>query len=158
MNPTEPPASDPGRSPLIFDWRHRPQTWLKLTGFLLIALFGHLAAFLLFRLRTPPLARAMPLPASITLAPAWPVDPTEAAGPRAMSRRPSPAETADLELPENAVPPPRQPGFSAHVMARQPWPPRPEHAAWPVISGVSEMVLPAATPAPPTEEPADEPR
>ena len=67
MNPTEPPASAPEESPLMFDWRHRPRTWLKLTGFLSIALFGHLAAFLLFRLRTPPLARAMPLPASITL-------------------------------------------------------------------------------------------
>lgn len=158
MSRPGPPAAGPDGAPLIFDWRHRPRTWLKLTGFLLIALLGHVAAFVLFRLRTPPLARAMPLPASLTLAPAWPIDPAEAAGPRATTSMPSPAETADLELPENAAPDPRQPSFSTHVMARQPWPSRPERAAWPEISGVSEMAWPPATPAPPTEEPADEPR
>ena len=71
---------------------------------------------------------------------------------------PSPAETADLELPEQTPAEPHRPTFADHAIARQPWPSRPERAAWPEVSGVSRPVLPPASPAPPSERPADPPR
>jgi len=139
MTPAPPPA-------LIFDWRHRPRTWLKLSFFLILALAGHLAGFLLFSVRTPPPARAMPVPASIALAPVPAADPAAAAGHAAMAGLASPAESADLDLPEQTPPEPHVPSYADHVMARQPWPGRPEPAAWPEISGVSQPALPPTAP------------
>jgi len=143
---------------LVFDWKHRPRTWHRLSFWLLLVLIGHLAGFVLFRVRTPAPARAMPVPAGIVLAPhressaADPDVPAPAAGLL------SPAETADLELPEHASSLPHLPSFADHEIARQPWPARPERAAWPEVSAVSRPVLPPVQPSPPSERPADPPR
>jgi hypothetical protein len=162
MTPSAPPPeagpSVPAAPTLIFDWRHRPRTWLKLTFWLMLVLVAHLAGFVLFSVRTPPPARAMPVPASLVLAPAEATDSAETAGRTPLTGLPSPAETADLELPEQTPAEPHRPTFADHAIARQPWPSRPERAAWPEVSGVSRPVLPPASPAPPSERPADPPR
>lgn len=158
--PTDPPAAASG---LIFDWKHRPRTWSRLTFWLVVVLAAHVAGFVLFSVRTPPPERAMPVPASLVLAPAQSADPAEAAGHAPLAGPLSPAESADLDLPENTPVDPHIPAFATHTLARQPWPARPEPAAWPEISKVTQPVLPppaADRPASPEapEAPAAPPR
>jgi len=149
--PTPPPSSG-----LLFDWHHRPRTWATLSFWLLLVFLVHVAAFLVFRVRMPSPARAMPVPATIALAPADIVDPSDPVGHTALAALLSPDESADLDLPEHEPADPHVPAFADHVIARQPWPPRPEPAAWPEVSQVSQPVLPAPTR--PSESPADPPQ
>lgn len=160
MNPPPPDAAPPppGGAGLIFDWRHRPRTWPRLTFWLILVLAVHVAGFVVFRVRTAPPARAMPVPASVVLAPAHGPEAALSSGHASLTGQLSPAESADLDLPEQAPVDPHVPAFANHAVARQPWPPRPEIPAWPEVSGVSQPVLPPATPAPPSEEPAPPPR
>ncbi len=126
---------------LVFEWRHRPRTWLKLSFWLVLALLAHLGCFYLFSVRTPPPARAVPLPASVILA-GRSVDPLlmPAADPAAHIAVP----TAGLDLPEIDGPAPYVPSFEGHTLPRDPWPARPTLLAWPDVSGISEPVLPPA--------------
>jgi hypothetical protein len=158
-SPAAPPSKpDPAPPSLIFDWKHRPHTWARLTFWLFLVLIAHLAGFVLFSVRTPPPARAMPVPTSIVLAPAQPTDPAEPGGYTSFAGLLTSAETADLDLPEQAPTDPHVPSFADHKMARQPWPARPERAAWPEISAVSQPVLPPPAPASPSEGPTVPPR
>ena len=144
--PTDPPA---GGSGLIFDWKDRPRTWSRLTFWLIVVLAAHIAGFVLFSVRTPPPARAMPVPSSLVLAPVHAADPAGQTGLIPLAGPLSPAESADLDLPENTPVDPHVPAFASHTLARQPWPARPEPAAWPEVSKVSQPVLPPPAPAPP---------
>jgi hypothetical protein len=156
--PPEPPTAANG---LVFDWHHRPRTWPRLTFWLLAVLAVHVAGFILFSVRTPPPARAMPVPASLVLAADRTADPAEPAGAASFAGPLSPAESADLDLPENVPIDPEPPSFATHTLTRQPWPTRPERATWPEVSGVSRAVLPPApapAPAPAPEAPATAPR
>lgn len=160
MTPTPPDAasSTPGGTGLIFDWKHRPRTWPRLSFWLLLVLSAHVAGFVVFRVRTPAPARAMPVPASVVLAPAHTPEAALSGGHASLTGQLSPSESADLDLPEQAPVDPHVPAFANHSIARQPWPPRPERPAWPEVSGVSQPVLPPAAPAPPSEDPAAPPR
>ncbi len=137
------------RPDLIFQWHHRPRTWGKLTFWLILVLAAHLAAFILFRVRMPVPARAMPVPATLVLATRPSVDPASSDSQSTLAGMLSPLETADLELPEHEPAEPHVPAFANHAIAREPWPARPEAAAWPEVSQVSKPVLPPASPAPP---------
>lgn len=156
MKPTPPASTADGASAapsLIFDWKHRPRTWPRLTFWLALVLAAHLAGFIVWSVRSPAPARAMPVPSTIILAPDQPADPAESAIPTTLAGLLTPAESADLDLPSLAPAALEPPSFSNHVLARQPWPARPERAAWPEVSRVSDPVLPppadSATPAAP---------
>lgn len=154
MNPAPP---DPGHRGLIFDWKHRPRTWARLTTWLLLVLLAHLAGFVLFSVRTPLPARGMPVPSSIVLAADRIAGPSDPAGTAAAGLL-LPAETADLDLPEHNPTDPHLPTFADHVIARQGWPARPERGAWPEVSNVSQPVLPPVRPSPEPPGPAAAPR
>lgn len=160
----DPSASAPAgasASPLIFDWKHRPRTWPRLSFWLALILLAHLAGFIIFSVRSPAPARAMPVPSTIILAADQTANPAESAIPTTLAGLLTPAESANLDLPTLAPADPDPPSFSNHVLARQPWPARPERAAWPEVSRVSEPVLPPATapaalPDPATPAPRDD--
>jgi hypothetical protein len=156
--PTPPPPATPSPAGLIFDWRHRPRTWPRLSFWLLLVLAVHLAGFILFRVHTPAPARAMPVPATLVLTPPRDSDTDDLSGPPPPLGQLSSAEVADLDLPEQAPPLKHVPSFAEHAIARQPWPSRPERAAWPEVSGVSKPVLPPAQPSAPSEGAVAPPR
>jgi hypothetical protein len=145
------------RPPLVIDWKHRPRTWARLSFWLALVLLAHLAAFIVFRVRTAAPARVLPVPATIVLAPPQAIDPTDPAGYASRAGLLSAAETADLALPEQEPTEPHVPNFANREMTREPWPKRPEPAAWPEVSRVSQPVLPPAPSAPVGPTPADPP-
>lgn len=156
------------RPALIFDWKHRPRTWARLSFWLALVLLGHLAAFIVFRVRTAAPARVLPVPATVVLAPPQAIDPADPSSHASRAGLLSAAESADLGLPEHEPAEPHVPSFANRTMTREPWPKRPEPAAWPEVSRVSQPVLPPvpsapAEPAPGTatpnlESPVNSPR
>ena len=141
------PADTPRRA-LIFEWKHRPVTWVRLSLFVFLALVAHVACFYLVSVRLPLPARAVPVPASIALASTLvnPVD--EATGAPSLTVS-APLPTAGLGFPEMAVAERYEPSYQRHQLPRPIWPARPHRAAWPEITGASRMELPPPEPAPP---------
>ncbi|MFN0129742.1 MAG: hypothetical protein ACKV19_24010 [Verrucomicrobiales bacterium] len=147
------------RPALVFDWKHRPRTWARLSFWLALVLLGHLTAFIVFRVRTATPARVLPVPSTLVLAPPQAIDPVDPAGHTVRAGLLSADETADLGLPEHEPTEPHIPNFANRDMTREPWPKRPEPAAWPEVSRVSQPVLPparsaSANPASPNPTPA----
>jgi hypothetical protein len=130
--------------PLIFDWRHRPRTAWRLALFLGLALAAHLLCFYLFTVRTPEPARAVPMPATIAIASSMP---TEFAGESGQSFPLTvPVPAAGLELPPLAIPTHYLPTYENHRFEFEKWPAKPSRLGWPDVSGMTQRVLPPATP------------
>lgn len=130
---------------LVFEWKHRPVTWLRLTFFVFLALVAHVACFYVFSVRMPLPTRAVPVPASITLASSL-VSRVDDPAVSNSTNAAIPLPTTGLDLPEMPVTDPYEPSFKGHVLPRPGWPARPHRAAWPEITGASRVVLPPAPP------------
>jgi hypothetical protein len=143
---------DPPTVPrLIFDWKYRPRTWLRLTYFVVLALLTHVACFVLFSVHTPASTRAVPAPSTVTLAPSAGFG---AAGVESTATSLiAPVKPEGLDLPQIAVPENYEPSYQNHPLPREPWPARPMRLAWPEISGASRPALPPpsepSSPSPP---------
>jgi hypothetical protein len=119
---------------------------VRLTYFVSLALLVHVVCFVLFSVRTPLPARAVPVPTTVTLAPAAGFDGL-GPGPPAMGQI-SPVRPEGLDLPQIAVPETYEPSFQNRALPREPWPARPSLLAWPEVSGASQPVFPPPGPEP----------
>lgn len=125
---------------LTFDWSRRSRSWLRLSGFIVLMMMLHVAAFYVFTVQLPEPSRVMPPTGRVSLAGVQPDDPTEVSRPYFPLGVPLPA--AGLELPPATVSGDYQPSYQGHRLDYRPWPEKPAPLTWPDVSGMTQPVLP----------------